>query len=389
MATPDLLDRLQALPGVAAVAGEPGVHAVGGAVRDLLLGREPHEVDLVVEGDAVALARRLGGAVTAHPRFGTATVRLGEDVFDLTSARRERYPRPGALPEVELGATIDDDLRRRDFSVNALAVSLADGSLTAVPGALDDLQAGRLRVLHGGSFPDDPTRLLRLARYAGRLGFAPEGRTARLAAEAVRGGAVGTITPERMGAELRRLLREPQPAALLALPAGLGEALLGAGFRVDAELVRAAETLCPPDARADLAALGACVGEVDEVGGRLRRLGFEAHDAGVVGAVSRWGAVRLPATPGEADAILGRRPVEVAVVAAARGDDAARRWLETDRHRALAIDGDDLVAAGLAGRAVGVALRAARVAMLDGSAPDRSEQLSAALAAGRALNGDH
>ena len=104
------------------------MHVVGGAVRDALLGRVPRELDLVVEGDAVAVARRaaerVGGTLTVHERFGTATVRTGEFAFDLATARRERYPRPGALPEVELGATIAEDLARRDFSVNAMAVSL-------------------------------------------------------------------------------------------------------------------------------------------------------------------------------------------------------------------------------------------------------------------------
>src|SRR5918995_5416783 len=129
------MDPLRAAPGaelvLSAVAGEPGVHVVGGAIRDALLGKVPRELDLVVEGDAVPVAQRaaerVGGSLTIHERFGTATVRTGEFAFDLASARRERYPRPGALPEVELGATIDDDLARRDFTVNAMAVAVLDG----------------------------------------------------------------------------------------------------------------------------------------------------------------------------------------------------------------------------------------------------------------------
>ena len=160
------------------------MHVVGGAVRDALLGRVPRELDLVVEGDAVAVARRaaerVGGTLTVHERFGTATVRTGEFAFDLATARRERYPRPGALPEVELGATIAEDLARRDFSVNAMAVSLRDGARTDWPGAREDLDHGVLRVLHDRSFADDPTRMLRLVRYAARLGFAPDPRTAAL-----------------------------------------------------------------------------------------------------------------------------------------------------------------------------------------------------------------
>src|SRR6185503_10168208 len=126
----DVLERLDRPPAVAALDGEDAVYVVGGAVRDLLLGREPRELDFVVEGDALAVARRLGGRVIAHERFGTATVSVPGATFDLASARRERYERPGALPEVELGASLAADLARRDFTVNAIAAHLADGELT-------------------------------------------------------------------------------------------------------------------------------------------------------------------------------------------------------------------------------------------------------------------
>src|SRR3954470_4663156 len=195
------------------MADEPGVHAVGGAVRDALLDRVPRELDLVVEGDAEAVARRaaarVGGTVVVHGRFGTATVTSGGYPFDLAGARRERYARPGALPDVTLGATLAEDLERRDFTVNAIAARLGDGALTALPGARADLEAGLLRVLHERSFVDDPTRLLRLARYAARLGFVAEPRTDGLAAAAVAAGAVATVSGERLGNELRLLAREP------------------------------------------------------------------------------------------------------------------------------------------------------------------------------------
>src|SRR3954465_11392305 len=175
----DVLSALETAPGadvvLAAVGDEPGVHVVGGAVRDALLGRVPRELDLVVEGDALAVARRAaercGGTLTVHERFGTATITAAGITFDLASARRERYARPGALPDVELGASLREDLARRDFTVNAIALHIADGELTFYHGAREDLDARVLRVLHDGSFRDDPTRLLRLARYAARLGF--------------------------------------------------------------------------------------------------------------------------------------------------------------------------------------------------------------------------
>src|SRR3954468_16344314 len=190
MSAPEhVLDALRPHPALDALAGEPGVYVVGGAVRDALLGRVPHELDLLVEGDATAVARRaaerLGGGATIHARFGTATVRAAGHAFDLVSARTERYPRPGALPEVELGATAEQDLARRDLTVNAIAVRLADGELVAWPGAPEDLDAGRLRVLHDASFRDDPTRLVRAARYAARLGFAVEPHTDALWRDAV------------------------------------------------------------------------------------------------------------------------------------------------------------------------------------------------------------
>src|SRR5687767_4036534 len=135
MPSVNLLERLGRPPAVTALDGEEAVYVVGGAVRDLLLGRTPHELDFVVEGDAVEVARRaarrIGGRVVVHDRFGTATVEGPDTVFDLAGARRERYQRPGALPEVELGASLGDDLARRDFTVNAIAMHLMDGELAA------------------------------------------------------------------------------------------------------------------------------------------------------------------------------------------------------------------------------------------------------------------
>src|SRR3954462_8139856 len=143
-----------AAPVLDALGGEPGVWLVGGAVRDLLLGRTPRELDVVVEGDAHAVARRaaerLGGDGRGHDRFGTAPVRARGTAFDVAAARRESYPRPGALPDVRLGAGIEEDLARRDFTVNPLALRLADGRLAGRPGTRDDLAAKLLRVLHDG-----------------------------------------------------------------------------------------------------------------------------------------------------------------------------------------------------------------------------------------------
>jgi tRNA nucleotidyltransferase (CCA-adding enzyme) len=401
----DVLARLRDVPGAAALdalTGEDGVHVVGGAVRDVLLGREPRELDFVVVGDAGPVARRaaarLGGEAVVHDRFGTATVRAPAATFDVVSARRERYGRPGALPDVELGAALADDLARRDFTVNAIAVGLADGALSSVEGALEDLDARRLRVLHDRSFLDDPTRMLRLARYAARLGFRPDRETDALAAAAAAGGAVATVTGPRLGAELRLALAEPQPAALLAAERhGLAAAAVHPGFAVRPEVVDVAMALCPPGARADLTALAACCVAVPgpDLAAALDRLEFDARERGIVTAAAtsagRLGdAIADAAREGRtgADAlwrVLRRElPESVALMGAVGGpaaESAARWWLEDLRHRRLAIDGDDLVAAGLSGPPVGRALEAAAEAMYAGAAPGREEQLAVALAA--------
>jgi tRNA nucleotidyltransferase (CCA-adding enzyme) len=384
---PDLIEALGPHPALRALAGEPGVHVVGGAVRDALLGADPHELDLVVEGDAAAVAARaaarLGGRVVVHERVGTATVHAPDATFDLASARTERYPAPGALPDVRLDATLQQDLARRDLTVNAIALALADGALSAWPGALDDLGAGVLRVLHERSFADDPTRMLRLARYAGRLGFAADPGTDVLLAAAVADGALATVSGQRLGEELRLLAAEPQPAALEALQRhGLGAALLHPAFHVEPGLVTRAAALTPADARADLAALAATLRDVarDELLAALERLAFPAAEREVVLAAAAMPALNDGSDEELWNALRRVAPEAVAVAGAAGDAAAARRWLEDLRSRRLAISGQDLVAAGLHGPAVGAALDAAMRAHLRGEAPDRERQLAAALA---------
>jgi tRNA nucleotidyltransferase (CCA-adding enzyme) len=390
----DLLELMARAPGAPAVlealGEEPGVHVIGGAVRDALLGAVPRELDLVVEGDAVAVARRaaqrLGGELVVHDRFGTATVRSPAATFDVVSARTETYAHPGALPDVTPGATIEQDLGRRDFTVNAIALRLADGAITEWPGARADLAAGVLRVLHERSFEDDPTRLLRMARYGARLGFEPDPDTDALAAAAT----VDTVSGGRLGSELRLLLGDPQPAGLLALERhGLGRAVIHKGFEADATLIERVLALCPPDARCELAALATTLTAARSgLREALDRLEFEAGPRGVVLAAARAPALAEQLAAAQDDAALwsaARRagPEAVAVAGALGPEHAARRWLGDVRHRRLAITGDDFVAAGLTGPAVGAALEAAQLALLAGGAPGAAEQLAAGLAAVR------
>lgn len=394
MEDPLLLERLRELPCgqrlLDAAAGQDGIHLVGGAVRDLLLGRDPRELDVVVEGDVDALATRLGAAAAAHERFGTATVTRGDCRWDLAAARAERYARPGALPDVR-PAGIDEDLRRRDVTINAIALQLAGGALRAVEHALADLDAGRLRVLHDASFIDDPTRLWRIARYAARLGFELEQHTAALAAQAVAAGALATVSGPRIGSELRLALQEPDPPAALDAAVTLG---LAPWLAPDRERTRAALELLPDgEGRPDLLALGAslAVGG-DEADALLATLEFSAAERAVLNACGR--AQALAAAAGDAAArhsdlarVLRGVPVEAVALAGAYGaGDAARRWLEQLRHVALSMDGGDLLAAGVPeGPEIGRLLAAALDRLLDGElGPDREAQVQAALAARQA-----
>jgi tRNA nucleotidyltransferase (CCA-adding enzyme) len=340
-----VLDALAGAPAgrelVAAADGLPGVHLVGGAVRDLLTSTIPRELDVVVEGDPADLIARLAGGADAvrHDRFATATVATPGGRIDVARSRRERYPSPGALPEVA-PAPLAEDLRRRDFTVNAIAVALADGAVAAAPGARADLDAGRLRVLHDGSFVDDPTRLVRLARYRVRLGFEVEPHTAALAAAASLAGCSGA----RIGAELRLALREPDPVAvLLAIPA--------LPLAADAALTGRAAELLPADGRLDLTILGVA-GRGVATPAWLESLAFPARERDIV--LAAWDADRLAAAmvaarrPSELRVSLAGAPVEAVAVAGALGPAGpARRWLDELRHVRLEIDGADLVGAGV------------------------------------------
>ena len=204
------------------------LYLVGGSVRDILLGVPLKDLDIVVEGDTTLLASKvsgeLGGEVLKHSRFGTATVKIGDQPFDLATARRETYPQPGALPEVAPD-TIEKDLGRRDFSINAMAISLSGpkpGSLIDLHGGKGDLQLGAIRILHPDSFIDDATRTLRAIRYAERLNFNLEDTTHAKLLEAVDGGMLDTISGARISRELGLIFEERDPHRSLAQCGELG-----------------------------------------------------------------------------------------------------------------------------------------------------------------------
>ncbi len=209
---------------VSEAAADAGVRAylVGGSVRDMLLGSAPAEMDLAIAGgpdDTLdSLAARLGGAVRSASQFGTAMIESSGILFDVVRTRRESYSRPGALPTVEFTSSIEEDLPRRDFTMNAVAVSLDRDSWGALLDPFDgrrDLEAKQVRVLHPRSFVDDPTRILRAARYAARLGFGFEDETARLLTDGL--GYLGAVSGDRIRRELERIFAEDRVAAILEL----------------------------------------------------------------------------------------------------------------------------------------------------------------------------
>jgi tRNA nucleotidyltransferase (CCA-adding enzyme) len=392
----ELLDRVRALPAagplLASLEDRPGIYLVGGAVRDLLLGGVPFDLDLVVVQDAAALAAALGGRLTVHDRFGTSTVRLEGFSYDIGRARRETYAHPGALPGVA-PASLDEDLLRRDFTVNSIAIALGGdhaGELQTAPGALEDLNAHRLRILHDRSFIDDPTRLFRLVRYASRLGFEIEPRTRALAGAAIEGGALGTVSGPRVGAELRLLARERDPiSALLGLrDLGLDRAVHPGFGLADELLARRALELLPADGRPDRLVLGvASLGvPAAELPGLLDSLAFEAEDRdAIAGTASRAEELADALAAADAPSSIGvaatGAPPELVALAGALGPERpARAWLGDLRHVRLAIDGRDLLAAGVPeGPAIGRGLRAALAAKLDHRVCGREQELTEAL----------
>jgi len=213
-----------------------GVYLVGGFVRDLLLDRPNLDIDIAIEGDAIAFATAIAARLDAatapptnsklktqnskllHPQFGTASVKQDDPPvqLDFASTRQETYAQPAALPTVRLVADIATDLRRRDFTINALAVRLTDYALVDPYGGLADLNAGLIRVLHLASFVDDPTRIFRAVRYEQRLGFAIEPATLNLLRDAVVSGLIDRLSPDRVRHEFEKIWREERAPTMLA-----------------------------------------------------------------------------------------------------------------------------------------------------------------------------
>lgn len=382
-----------------ALASDLGVTAyvVGGPVRDLLLGREILDVDIVVEGDAIVLAESLADFKTVramrHPRFGTATVKAGGFALDLVTARSESYERPGALPSVSHGA-IDDDLRRRDFTVNAMAIALNGprrGALLDPMGGEADLKARLIRALHEESFRDDATRVLRAARYETRFGFRLESETEAWIRRDLAN--LDWISGARIHHEFVRTFGEAAPERCLLRLAGLGALkAIHSALTFDADRARSFEAARSLDQRNAPAAYWPLLAwnvtprEVDSV---ATRLALRRSQAEAIRSVSKVRALKSQlaemGTPNSRVVdLLSPYPAATLLGLAAATEssdvrDTVTRYLRRLRRVRPVLDGDDLLAMGAAeGPLIGQVLKQIRVAKLDGEVSSWADEVSLA-----------
>jgi tRNA nucleotidyltransferase (CCA-adding enzyme) len=356
------VDSLPAISELREIAERVPAYLVGGVVRDLLLGRRVTDLDVAIEESPEALAALPGFGLEREGLFLTGRVEQGEVEIDVAQSRAERYPAPGALPEVR-PAPIGEDLARRDFTVNAMAFPLSEGGDLLDPhGGLDDLRAGQLRVLHDDSFVDDPTRALRAARYAARFGFELEPETERL----LRESDLSTVSEDRADNELRRIAAEDDPAAALRLIADWG---VMPGLDPQA-----------PDRVAEvrrLAAEPAWAGWVD------RELAVMLAIVRPLPQIRELAAA-TPERPSDAVRIAEAWDPAQLLVARALGAEWLDRYAADWRHVGLEITGEDLLGAGIPqGPDVGRGLEAALSGKLDGEISGRNQELRIALAAAR------
>jgi tRNA nucleotidyltransferase (CCA-adding enzyme) len=387
---------------VAAVSGPyEGVYLVGGTVRDILLGERGFDVDIAVEGDAIAFARALavalGGTVRAHDKFGTAVVLYDEDEHvDLVTARRESYEAPAVLPTVEQ-ASIQDDLFRRDFTINAMAVSLqaADfGRLVDPFGGRDDLDGRTIRVLHERSFVDDPTRIFRAIRYENRYAFRMDEQTLALVRAAIEQGLVRELSPARIRDELEALLSEDQTEHSFLRLAELGaDKAVHPRLSADEEGLALFRRLIElrdryglelPSWRLGLAALARDL-PPDEVYGWLLGLKLRRREAEQIAAAVTVGPqiverLRDGASPAEIVAAAEPDAPDAPLYALALADlEPLHAYFERLRNVRLEVDGTDLAELGLEeSPRVGEILTELRRRKLNGELDGRDSELAAA-----------
>jgi tRNA nucleotidyltransferase (CCA-adding enzyme) len=379
-----------------------GVYLVGGTVRDILLDEPNFDVDIAVEGDAIALARTvadaLGGRVRAHSKFGTAVVLYGDaQRIDVVTARTEFYDAPASLPSVE-HATIREDLFRRDFTINAMAVSLKGEDFGRLVDPFDgrrDLEARTIRVLHNLSFIDDPTRIFRAIRYESRYGFRMDEHTQRLARGTIEMGLVGDLSSARLRDELIALLEEGDAGASILRLAELGAGVaIHPHLTADEEAVELLERLRQlneryatgiPAWRLALAALARRL-PPDEIYDWLRRLKVQRRD----GERIAWAVTVGPRlvdrlrgdTPEPAETVALAEPYapDAPLFALALADlEPLHEYFERLRDVRLEVSGADLAKLGVAeSPQVGEILAELRRRKLNGQLDGRESELAAA-----------
>ena len=394
-------EQMQLLRRAAEESARRGVrlYLVGGAVRDALLGLPVADIDLVsAPGGADfgrELAGALGGEVVASSQFGTHKIMAGGITFDLAMARTESYDHPGALPSVR-PAGILDDLARRDFTINAMAVEVRGeswGDLQDEFGGLADLRRGLVRTLHDGSFRDDATRILRAARYAGRYGYRIEAATQRALDRDL--AYLDAIKGDRLRHELERVFDEPRAAPILRLlrDAGVLHAINPSLGADEAVLAQIDEIAIGPERGPTPVMLSLLVSSLpaEAASALARRLNMGAGWSRVVrdtialrdvlGRLKRSGL-----RPSEVGDLLSTYDEHVLRAGAALASDElaaswVRRYLDELRHVRPLLDGNDLLALGVErGPDVGALLRALRRARLDGEVHTREDEVAYARA---------
>ena len=430
MSNPKLIDKFtDALPvparrlidellRIAKPYGVP-LYLVGGPLRDLLLERPSLDIDIAAEGDAIALARALADSrstekdagsarpealvgraaattpapgVVTHPPFLTATIRIPGHHIDLVTARSETYARPGTLPTVRPG-TIEDDLLRRDFTINALALRLTSanaGEIIDPTGGQRDLDARVIRVLHEHSFQDDATRILRAFRYATRLGFEIEPQTLAWLERDLR--YLETISAARLHHEFARIFAEQTPEDIVLRLHQTGALCdIHPALRFAREHAKAfarLRELHPTGARSAYWPVLAWQLTESEAASLARRLALTRPQRAAVeampaldGLVAQHLQVRPPSLKRSALAeLLAPFPLPALWALTALTDDPTVRdrlldYLTKARHERPHLTGDDLLAMGIPpGPAVGTTLRRLRAAKLDGETTSREDE---------------
>ena len=203
-------------------------YLVGGAVRDIILGKTPKDLDFVVDKKAEnissEIALELNGEVLSNSEFGTSKLSFKKSIYDIANARSETYAHPGALPKVTRNS-IDKDLWRRDFSINSIAIQLTqdeDWQILDPTDGLADISHGTIRVLHDKSFVDDPTRIFRAIKYSTRFGFSIDEKTEKLIGDCIKSNYINKISGNRILSEVSQILEEDHFKTSIKLLSSLG-----------------------------------------------------------------------------------------------------------------------------------------------------------------------